>query len=449
MRRSSVVEGEAYPLDSERQASKKHVQFSYQYEEIPPPNYDAFPEDADLALRPLNQDLTRAFSSLKKRKFLCTDENNVDGYLTLKSHKLVFQAEDATEPHAVALLADISNTHSLTSRTDSDTFSLVFVLKDKTKRKFFNLELASNAFQSIVDDAETLGYVITLDMLLPFQDTNSELAVIHPVDIFEAATPGSQHKRKGTSIFTSIASRHNQRFVNDMFNLNLTYITKRLIVMAYPGSWMKGIKWNKWKEVRDFFEHRHPHNYMVYNLNMDLAFRYPPSQFDGRVRIMGILDHSPPGLIQLFEICHDIAAYLRQAPQNVVAVHCKSGTGRSGVVACAWLLYAGLVNTADQAVELFSMLRTPGRRGVEIPSQIRYIRYMEQSLTNGVPFHVAHLVCIEFSKCLGKRGIIVRITSNFTTAEIEVCCNPTCTHTNTTLQSVQQHKLIRIFLKSL
>ncbi len=39
------------------------------------------------------------------------------------------------------------------------------------------------------------------------------------------------------------------------------------------------------------------------------------------------------------EFCHDAAAYLAQHPDNVVAVHCKAGKGRTGMLICALLLH--------------------------------------------------------------------------------------------------------------
>ena len=41
----------------------------------------------------------------------------------------------------------------------------------------------------------------------------------------------------------------------------------------------------------------------------------------------------------MHEFCMDAAAWLLASPQNVVAIHCKAGKGRTGVCACALLIY--------------------------------------------------------------------------------------------------------------
>ncbi len=100
------------------------------------------------------------------------------------------------------------------------------------------------------------------------------------------------------------------RFVNDRFNLDLSYITRRLVVMAFPGGGMKGMGRNNLRDVKKFFDERHPHGYMVsllqaqlgrslifvsqqiYNLNTDPEYCYDDGRFDGRVRHFAFADHA-------------------------------------------------------------------------------------------------------------------------------------------------------------
>ena len=40
-------------------------------------------------------------------------------------------------------------------------------------------------------------------------------------------------------------------------------------------------------------------------------------------------------------VCQDMHAFLEADENNVVAVHCKAGKGRTGTVIAAYFLYAG------------------------------------------------------------------------------------------------------------
>ncbi|KAI1321199.1 hypothetical protein EDD11_007765 [Mortierella claussenii] len=89
-------------------------------------------------------------------------------------------------------------------------------------------------------------------------------------------------------------------------------------------------------------------------------------------------DHCPPPFQLIHPFCEDVSDWLHTTPGNVVAVHCKAGKGRTGVMLCAFLVHCGA--TADEAIRLYGERRTLDGCGVTIPSQIRYIHYYEQFL---------------------------------------------------------------------
>jgi phosphatidylinositol-3,4,5-trisphosphate 3-phosphatase/dual-specificity protein phosphatase PTEN len=45
--------------------------------------------------------------------------------------------------------------------------------------------------------------------------------------------------------------------------------------------------------------------------------------------------------------------YLNADPKNVVAIHCKAGKGRTGVMICAYLVYSMHCKTAREAMTLY------------------------------------------------------------------------------------------------
>jgi len=56
--------------------------------------------------------------------------------------------------------------------------------------------------------------------------------------------------------------------------------------------------------------------------------------------------------------CEHAAKFLREDPKNVVAVHCKAGKGRTGVMICCLMLYMGMFSTVDEALDFYGDKRT-------------------------------------------------------------------------------------------
>ncbi|XP_049851540.1 phosphatidylinositol 3,4,5-trisphosphate 3-phosphatase and dual-specificity protein phosphatase PTEN-like isoform X1 [Schistocerca gregaria] len=168
-------------------------------------------------------------------------------------------------------------------------------------------------------------------------------------------------------------------------DLDLTYITPRIIAMGFPSSDVEGLYRNPINEVYRFFELRHKDKYKLYNLCAERD--YDHIKFHGRVSRYPFQDHNAPPVDTIVECCKDIKDWLEQDEENVVAINCKAGKGRTGLIICCYLLYAGIVSTSDEAIEYYGARRTKDGKGVTIASQKRYIRYYEQALKyhGGVP----------------------------------------------------------------
>lgn len=170
-----------------------------------------------------------------------------------------------------------------------------------------------------------------------------------------------------------LVSKEKRRFEEDGFNLDLTYVTSRLVAFGYPAESLEGIYRNHYKDVYNFFEQRHPERYRIYNLCTERS--YDKEKFHNRVAEFRFDDHCPPPLALFLPFCQDVDAWLQEHPDNVAAIHCKAGKGRTGVMICAYLLYTGAWKTAEGAMQFFGAARSLKSQGVTIPSQRRFITY--------------------------------------------------------------------------
>ena len=181
--------------------------------------------------------------------------------------------------------------------------------------------------------------------------------------------------KSNTGYLKSLVSKAKTRFCYDGFDLDLTYITKRIIAMGLPSTSLEGIYRNNMDDVKRFFNTRHKNQYKVYNLCEEKT--YPKDTFY-KQGYYPFVDHEAPPLTLLFPFCEDAKQFLDENENNVVAIHCKAGKGRTGTFICCLLLYLSIFKTADESLAYYGMMRAGDGRGVAIPSQIRYVYYFEK-----------------------------------------------------------------------
>eukprot|EP00050_Salpingoeca_kvevrii_P010122 m.6717 g.6717 ORF g.6717 m.6717 type:complete len:512 (-) comp2647_c0_seq4:130-1665(-) len=229
---------------------------------------------------------------------------------------------------------------------------------------------------------EVLDFVIImLSAVLTFVFAFGRIVVvtrlIRIVIIFRLLNENHQ-LRKATRL---LISQNKRRYREDGFDLDLTFVTNRIIAMSYPSSGLTSVYRNPVKEVIRFFNTKYPEHYMLYNLCSER--QYDPALFNGRVECFGIDDHNVPTLNAMVAFCENASAFLEADPGNIIAVHCKGGKGRTGTMICALLLYMKQQPTADAALEFFGHRRTDllissQFQGVQTPSQSRFVHYFEQ-----------------------------------------------------------------------
>ena len=63
-----------------------------------------------------------------------------------------------------------------------------------------------------------------------------------------------------------------------------------------------------------------------------------------------------PPLALMHSFCGHVDHFLQQHPQGVAAVHCKAGKGRTGLMICAYLLYAVSLTSVLSHFMVFAFL---------------------------------------------------------------------------------------------
>jgi protein-tyrosine phosphatase len=192
------------------------------------------------------------------------------------------------------------------------------------------------------------------------------------------------------SCLKRLNSKKKRRFQTEHFDLDMTYITKRVLAMGYPSSGIEKFLRNSVDDVIKFFHFYHNDNVKIYNLCIEKERIYEKSLFtNSQVGLFPAKDHNPCPIKLILEFCVDICLYLIKNPDGIAAIHCKAGKGRTGVMICSYLIFSGLSKNSKEAIEHYGQTRTYNKKGVTIPSQIRYIQYFESFLaTNFCPPYI-------------------------------------------------------------
>ena len=153
--------------------------------------------------------------------------------------------------------------------------------------------------------------------------------------------------------------------------------------MGFPSQGVKAFYRNSLNDVVRYFSLYHQGRVKIYNL-CDEDFRNNdsisiPIDKDTRTKYrmnvsalpishFPIREGNPTSMKMLFYFCLDALLFLSEDDRNVIAVHCKAGRGRSGLVLSCYILFMEGCKDAYDAINLFNFRRTFDMKGLEIPS---------------------------------------------------------------------------------
>ena len=247
--------------------------------------------------------------------------------------------------------------------------------------------------QDIITPIKDVENYSLKDIILPKYSseelTQEQLKKIYDLKVLtENIISKTVKNRNNANIVKALVSKKKNRFCYDGFDLDLTYITERIIAMGMPSSHLEGLYRNPMEEVQRFLNTRHTAHYKVYNLCEERS--YPKNSFF-KQEIFPFKDHEAPPLNLMKSFCEDAKKFLDEDKKNIVAVHCKAGKGRTGTMICCLLLYMNTFETAAECLQYYGMMRAENGKGVTIPSQIRYVNYFEKIIKEKMPHPVVFI----------------------------------------------------------
>ncbi|XP_058468322.1 tensin-1 isoform X4 [Solea solea] len=210
-------------------------------------------------------------------------------------------------------------------------------------------------------------------------------------------TPGSTRSCKSVEIRRKQSgSQSVVQAMEESYEVDLVYITERIISLSFPAGAEEQSYITNLKEVATMLHSKHGEHYLMLNLS---ETRTDISKLNHKVLEFGWPDHHAPALDKICSMCKAIDTWLNGDPRNVVVLHNKGNRGQTGVVVAAYMHYSNISASADQALDRFAMRRFYEDKALPVgqPSQRRYVRYFNGLLSghikiNNKPLFLHHVI---------------------------------------------------------
>ncbi|CZT00473.1 hypothetical protein WAI453_009316 [Rhynchosporium graminicola] len=181
--------------------------------------------------------------------------------------------------------------------------------------------------------------------------------------------------------------------------LDLCYVTDQIIATSGPsGTYPQRAYRNPLDQLVKFLDYKHGKDWAIWEFRAE-GTGYPDEEVYGRVWHYPWPDHHPPPFQLVPLIMAGMRNWLNEAEGNaeeigkygkkverkrVVVVHCKAGKGRSGTMACSYLISECGWTPAEALARFTERRMRPGfGQGVSIPSQLRWVGYVDRWTKSG------------------------------------------------------------------
>ncbi|ANZ75658.1 BA75_02248T0 [Komagataella pastoris] len=171
-------------------------------------------------------------------------------------------------------------------------------------------------------------------------------------------------------------------WTNHVEGLDMSYITTQMVVGGEPAStFPKTLYRDQVKVILEYLISKVGDNFTWVNLQLE------PSDYDfdlirnfkeGSFIHFPLEDHQPIPISKLLQIIYKIhEIYQENDSDHLIYIHCKQGKGRSGTVACAYLLFKyQYLSTPNEIYSRFEQIRMArGFHQIYSFSQKRYLEY--------------------------------------------------------------------------
>ncbi|KAL5340714.1 protein-tyrosine phosphatase-like protein [Aspergillus crustosus] len=181
--------------------------------------------------------------------------------------------------------------------------------------------------------------------------------------------------------------------------LDLCYVADNIIATSGPSTNYPKLAYRTpLKQLVNFLDSKHGANWSIWEFRAE-GTGYPDEEVYGRIHHFPFPDHHPPPFALIPKVMASMRNWLQRLDgpildgdnktvkneegeekgQRVAVVHCKAGKGRSGTMACSYLISQEGWKMED-ALQRFTerRMRVGFGSGVSIPSQLRWVRYVDR-----------------------------------------------------------------------